>query len=68
MNAAFVRELAGKTYIDAFDISFGIKPFDRLKRNAFERLLSLGRFIENLLRGFPLPNAAFLPPLYLMLL
>ena len=40
-------------------ISFGVKTFDRLKTNAFERRLSFSRFLEDLFESFRFPTLLF---------
>ena len=60
MNAAFVRIFAGKTDLGAFAIGFGIKAFDRLKRNTFKSIFFVPELFRKPYGGFLLPSVAFL--------
>jgi hypothetical protein len=56
VNPAFIRVFAGKSdLVDVLRVGFGVEPFDRFERDAFEFLFAFGRLVENFLKRLPLP-------------
>ena len=52
----------GKADVDAVGVRFGVKPFDRLERYAFELLLFARVFYRGLSEEFRLPSVVFQRP------